>query len=149
MNLLIAILFFIIFLEGTILPFDLVLVILITRSFIVQEKSNYYLAFFFGLLASLLLGYPQGLLSLIYLFSVQISHIIKSTNLAAYWIAVLPLTFFCLLIEQFILQLLNISNFNLILIIIPTILVLPVYFIVRIWEERFIVSKDIKLKMGK
>lgn len=149
MNLTVTILFFIAFLEGTILPFDLILVILIVRSFIVTEKSNYYLAFFFGLLASLLLGYPLGLLSLIYLFSVQVSHIIKTTNLATYWIIVLPLTFFLLFLEQFILKLLNISGFNLPLLLIPTILVLPIYFIVRFWEERFIVSKEIKLKMGK
>lgn len=149
MNLLITVLFFITFLEGTIIPFDLVLVILIARSFIVQEKSNYYLAFFFGLLASLLLSYPLGFLSLIYLFSVQVSHIIKTTNLAAYWIIVLPLTFSLLLLEQLILKLLNISNFNLFFLLIPTILVLPIYFIIRFWEERFIVSKEIKLKMGK
>ncbi|MDO8638949.1 MAG: hypothetical protein Q7R43_05210 [Candidatus Daviesbacteria bacterium] len=149
MNLLIALLIFISFLEGTILPFDLVLIILISRSFIVAEKSNYFLAFFFGLLVSLLLGYPLGLLSLIYLFAVFISHIIKTTDLAAYWIVVLPLTFFLLLFEQLILKLLNISNFNLTRLIIPTILVLPTYFIVRFWEERFIVTKEIKLKMGK
>lgn len=149
MNLLIAILFFINFLEGTILPFDLVLVILIARSFIVTEKSNYYLAFFFGLLTSLLLGYPLGLLSLIYLFSVQVSHVIKTTNLATYWIVVLPLTFFLLFLEQLILKLLNISNLSLPFLLIPAILVLPIYFITRFWEERFIVSKEIKLKMGK
>lgn len=149
MNLLIAVLFFITFLEGTILPFDLVLVILIARSFIVAQKSNYYLAFFFGLLASFLLGYPLGFLSLIYLFSVQVSHMIKTTNLAAYWIAILPLTIFLLFFEQFVLKLLGLANFNLSFLIIPTILILPVYFIVRFWEERFIVSKEIKLKMGK
>lgn len=149
MNLFIIILILISFLEGTILPFDLVLIILIARSFVVSEKSNYYLAFFFGFLVSLLLGYPLGLFSLIYLFAVTISHIIKTTNLKAYWIVVLPLTFFLLLFEQLILKLLNISDFNLSLLLIPTILMLPVYFIVRLWEERFIVAKDIKLKMVK
>lgn len=149
MNLTVAVLFFITFLKGAILPFDFVLMILVARSFIVAEKSNYYLAFFFGLLGSVLLGYPLGLLSLIYLISVQVSHIIKTTHLAAYWIVILPLTFFCLFIEQLILKLLNISNFNLTFIIIPTILILPIYFIVRFWEERFIVTKEIKLKMGK
>jgi len=149
MNLLIAFLFFITFLEGTIISFDLVLVILISRSFIVHEKSNYYLAFFFGLLASLLLGYPSGLLSLVYLGAVQTSHIIKTTNLAVYWIVILPLTFFWLFLEQIILNFLNIANFNLMFIIIPTILALPVYFLIRFWEERFIVSKEIKLRMGK
>lgn len=149
MNLFIVILILLSFLEGTIIPFDLVLMILIARSFIVAEKSNYYLAFFFGLLVSLLLGYPLGLLSLIYLFAVVVSHIIKTTNLKAYWIVVLPLTFFLLLFEQFIFKLLNISNFNLSYLLIPTILVLPVYLIVRVWEERFIVAKDIKLKVGK
>ncbi|MDO8570740.1 MAG: hypothetical protein Q7R97_04115 [Candidatus Daviesbacteria bacterium] len=149
MNLFIVILILLSFLEGTIIPFDLVLMILIARSFIVAEKSNYYLAFCFGLLVSLLLGYPLGLYSLIYLFAVAISHIIKTTNLKAYWIVVLPLTFSLLLFEQAILKLLNISNFNLSLLLVPTILMLPVYFIVRVWEERFIVAKDIKLKMGK
>lgn len=149
MNLLIAVLFLISFLESTILPFDLVLVVLIARSFIVQEKSNYYLAFSFGFLNSLLLGYHLGFLSLIYLFAVAVSHIIKTTNLAAYWIVVIPLTFLLLFFAQILLQILNISNFNFSSLIIPTILILPIYFAVRFWEERFVVSKDIKLKIGK
>lgn len=149
MNLLIAVLLLISFLESTILSFDLVLVILITRSFIVAQKSNYFLAFFFGLLASLLSGYPLGLLSLIYLLAVIVSHIIKTTDIVAYWIVVIPLTFLLLFFEQFILQLLNISNFDFSFLFVPAILVLPIYFIVRFWEERFVVSKDIKLKMGK
>lgn len=149
MNLLIAVLLLISFLESTILPFDLILIILIARSFIVTERSNYFLAFFFGILVSLLLGYPLGLLSLIYLFAVVMAHIIKTTDLAVYWIIILPLTFLLLSFEQFILQILNISNFNFSSLMIPIIIILPIYFLVRFWEERFVVAKDIKLKMGK
>lgn len=59
------------FLQITILPVSLVLIILIARSFIISSKENLYLAFIFGLLISHLQFTPVGLTSVFYLLSVQ------------------------------------------------------------------------------
>ena len=69
------------FLQTTILPIDLVLLILICRTYIKSEKSNLYLAFAFGLLNSHLNLNLLGLQSLVYLFFVQTTESLSKMRL--------------------------------------------------------------------
>lgn len=148
MILVIVVLLFLSFLQATLVPINLVLIVLICRSFVVEEKENLYLAFGFGLLMSLLIGFPLGILSLIYLLMIYLVYFIKSTPLAAYWVIILPLTLIISALDQFLENpglglglhlgyLLRVGAFA-----------LPLYLVIRFWEERFIPRSDIKLKVG-
>lgn len=137
------------FLQTVFLGFDLMLVVIASRSLIVEEKSNYYLAFSIGLLGSHLTGQPLGFLSLIYLLTVKVTHLLKRTSLGNHYLTVLPLIFFFSLIVQFTLDFFSRSSFNFSPVIWQTVFALPVYLIIKFWEERFILKKEIKLKIGR
>ncbi len=142
MKTLIGVLIFISFLESTILPLNLVLIILIARSYLGSDKENLYLAFGFGFLLSFLNLNILGKESIIYLILIQITQVLSRSRLAGNPLLIVPLTFLFLSLNQLIL-----NNFNLTKIIIESLLSLPVLYMVRIWEERFIVRKDIKLRV--
>lgn len=141
------------FLEGSVLPFSLVFMILICRAFVVPERSNFYLAFWFGLLLSLLLGFPLGSLSLFYLLIILLIGFIRKAQFSANWLAAWPLAFVLLGFHQ-----LAVSFFSGIsltyafrwqTLLVEEVMILPVYFIVRFWEERFVPKREIRLKVGK
>ncbi|MFA5933539.1 MAG: hypothetical protein WCV81_04655 [Microgenomates group bacterium] len=137
------------FLQEAFLPFNLVLLALVSRAFVVTEKENYYLAFIFGLILSFLAGYPLGSLSIIYLILVLIIHIFRKIQFAHHPVVVIPVAVVALLVDQLARSLMLGSNIELGQIPVQIILVIPVYFAVLLWEERFIVRKEIKLKVGK
>ena len=137
MKILIIILILAAFLQTTVLPIDLVLLILICRAYVINEKENLYLAFAFGLLTSHLYLTSLGLHSLIYLIAVQAVQLLSRSNLAGNSLLILPIS----------LSLITLTTFNFSEGIIASILSLPVLYLVRFWEERFIVRKEIKLKI--
>ncbi|MBI2599507.1 hypothetical protein HYW43_01135 [Candidatus Daviesbacteria bacterium] len=135
-------------LQSTILPIDLVLIILICRSFIKLDQANLFLAFSFGLLDSHLNLIPLGLNSLIYLFIIQITQTLSKSRLAGNSLLICPLSLILLSAYQLISSLFLQQTPQLF----PKVLweglaALPIFYIVRLWEERFIVYKDIKLKI--
>lgn len=137
------------FLQEAFLPFNLVLLVLVARAFVVTEKENYYLAFIFGLVLSFLAGYPLGSLSIIYLMIVLIINIFRKFQFVRHPLIVIPVAGVALLSDQLARSLMLSSNIDLGQIPIQIILSIPIYFAVLLWEERFIVRKDIKLKVGK
>lgn len=145
----IIVLLFLSFLQGAFIPLNLVLVFLIIRSFIVDDRENLWLAFGFGLLLSLLLNYPLGSLSILYVIVTELVKLIKKTHLASFWLAILPLSFLALLFNRLIIWVLGGGSFNFWWVVLEVSLVLPAYFVVRLWEERFVTRKDIRLKVGK
>lgn len=149
MTVLLSVLLFLSFLQGALLPFDLVLIFLVVRSFISSGKENLWLAFGFGLLVSVLQSSPLGFLSLVYLAAVVTSHLVRKTHFASHWIAILPLSIIFLLAKQFLLNIFLGSSLNYGFLLVETALVLPFYFTLRLWEERFVVKKEIRLKIGK
>lgn len=135
------------FLEATWLKFSLVILVLIIRSFISPQRSNYYLAFGFGLLLGSLTHQTLGVLSLFFLILVKIIHLIRTSQFVSYWLFILPLTLGLLLLFYFLEMLIFKSNVSLSIILIQMILVLPIYILVRFWEERFVPQKEIRLKV--
>ena len=140
MTVLLSVLLFLSFLQGALLPFDLVLIFLIVRSFISSGKENLWLAFGFGLLVSVLQGSILGFFSLIYLAAVVTAHLIRKTHLASHWIAILPLSIIFLLAEHLLVNIFLGSSLNYGFLLVETALVLPFYFALRLWEERFVVK---------
>lgn len=136
------------FIQSTVLPIDLVLIILICRSYIKSDRANLFLAFGFGLLISFLNITVLGINSLIYLLFIFLVQSLSKSRLSGNLFLIVPLTF-CLLFTN---QLINLTLFHQPLEIFPKIFLesifsLPILYLIKIWEERFIVQKGIKLKI--
>lgn len=136
------------FIQSTILPVDLVLIILICRSYLRADKANLWLAFSFGLLNAHLNLTTLGFHSLIYLNIVAVTESLSKSRLAGNLFLIIPLSLILLSINQFISSVI----FHEVLLSLPklvteALLSLPILYLVKIWEERFIVQKEIKLKI--
>lgn len=125
------------FLQSTILPLDLVLIILICRAFIRTGKSNLYLAFTFGLLNSHLSLTPAGLQSIIFLIMLQLTQILSKSRLSQNALLIVPICFVAILVNQTVVSTNIYGGF----------LSFPIFYLVRFWEERFVVRKEIRLKI--
>ena len=148
MKTLIIILILCAFLQTTILPIDLVLPALIFRSYIVSDKSNLYLAFFFGLLVAHLSGTNLGVQSLIYLLIVELIRVISRIPALNTILTIIPITFLALTFNSVVLAIFNGSSIQLWPeILLESVAALPVYLLIRFWEERFVVRPEIKLKI--
>lgn len=147
MRTLIIILIIATFLQSTVLPVDLVLIILICRTYIKPEKANLYLAFAFGLFTSHLSLSPLGFQSLIYLIFVQATESLSKLRLAGNPLLIVPITLVFLSLNQLAISLINHAAFQFPNVILASLLSLPALFVIRFWEERFIVRKEIKLRI--
>lgn len=148
MKTLIIILIIASFLQTTILPWNLVLIILICRSYLRISKSNLYLAITFGLLVSHLRLVNLGFDSLTYLFAVQTTQILSRIRLAGNSLLIMPLIFILITLSQTINSVFLHQSLDLFpKVLVETLISLPMLYALRIWEERFIVREDIKLKI--
>lgn len=148
MKTLIIILIIAAFLQTTIVPIDLVLIILICRSYIKSDKSNLYLVFIFGLFISHLNLSNLGFQSLIYLFLIQITQILSRSRLSGNSLLILPISLILLSLNQTAVALFTSQTPQLFPIsLVGAFLSLPILYLVRLWEERFIIRREIKLKI--
>jgi len=146
MKTLITILIIISFLQSTIIPLDLVLLILISRALLRPDRTNLFLAFGIGLLSSHLNLTPLGFESLIYLIIVEILSGLSKSRLSPNFYLIIPLSLVPLFLHQQIASLLIHTTFHFSpKIFIEGFLSLPIFFLVKIWEERFIVRREIRL----
>lgn len=143
----IAILISFAFLQTTILPINLVLLVIVLRSFLTSEVENLYLAFGFGLLISHLNATPLGVQNLIYLALIIFARSIGRMPISSNILIVLPLIFISTIIDTFINSILLNQSFQIIQVMLPMILAIPIYIALRFWEERFIVSPQLRLKI--
>lgn len=136
------------FLQTTVLPIDLVLMILICRSYIKISSSNLYLAFIFGVLISHLNLVTLGLDSLIFIVCVQITQGLSKTRLAGNFLLIIPITFVLLSLSGILTSVfLNQSLEIFPKVLLESLIALPLLYALKMWEERFKVSGDIKLKI--
>ena len=136
------------FIQSTILPIDLVLIILICRSYIVSDKINLILAFSFGLLNAHLNLTTLGLTSLIYLLLVAITESLSRSRLAGNSLIIIPLCLFLMSINQILPSIFTHQSVVLFpKILFEALLSLPILYLIKAWEERFIVRQGIKLRV--
>lgn len=148
MKTLIIILIILSFIQTTIVPLDLVLIILICRAYIKTEQENLYLAFGFGILISHLEVLSLGLVSIVYLTVIQLTQMLSETPLAGPNLLIIPLTFVLLSLNQITSSYLSHQTLELFpQVIIESFLSLPILYFVKLWEGRFIVRKEIKLRV--
>lgn len=136
-----------VFIQSSLLPFDLIIIVIIVRSFLFHAKSNYYLALLLGLIVSLSSGQPLGVMSVIYLLVVHLVHWIRQATFASHWSFSLPITLFVLVIYYLINQFLFGVSLNYWNIPIQLIFVVPLYLLIGFWEERFVGRSVIKLRL--
>lgn len=147
MKALILVLIIVSLIQTTILSLDLVLIILICRAYIKADQKNLYLAFIFGLLISLLDIIPLGLLSIIYLMLVQATQTFSKYRLAGNILLIIPVSLAGLFTSQLIISLYLHQAIEFLKLLIEGILSLPIVYAVKLWEERFIIQKEFKLKI--
>jgi len=153
MTLFVIILLGVTFFQGALLPVNLVLMVILVKSFVTNSPSNYWLAFLFGLLVSLLSGYPLGLVSILYLIFVAVVYIVKQVEFSSHWLLTFALIFILLTANRIVLDLFTGASFgsgvNSGVMLAEAVLILPVLFLVRLWEERFIPPSAIRLKVSR
>ncbi|MDO8573372.1 MAG: hypothetical protein Q7R77_01340 [Candidatus Daviesbacteria bacterium] len=139
MKTLIIILIIASFLQTTVLPVNLGLIILICRAYLRADRANLYLAFVFGIFIANLNLINLGIGSFIYLLAVTIVQALSKLRLAANPLLIVPISFMLLSLDQ-------LASWDLSKILISSFLSLPIFYAIRLWEERFIVQKEIRLK---
>lgn len=148
MKTLIVVLILLSFLQATLVPFDLVLIFLILRSYISPGKENLYLGFALGLLISYLANLPLGIYSLVYLTLIQATYLYRKTPFSNSIFLSLPLIIIALSISSLVISLTIHASLQLWPKVLQEILVaIPVYFILKIWEERFVLRPETKLRV--
>jgi len=135
------------FIQTTILPLDLVLLILICRAYLKPIKSNLILSFVFGLIISHLELTPLGIHSIIYLILIQLTESVSKFRLAVNSLLIIPVAFVILSLNQAALSLISHRTIEFPKVIFESLLSLPVFYLIRLWEERFIVRREIRLKI--
>ena len=136
------------FVQGTIWPADLVLIILICRSMIKTDPANLYLAFSLGLLNSHLSLEPLGLRSLVYLMVVEVTQMLSRSRFSSHPVLIIPISLLGLSLSAVVGGMVTNQSIHIFPgVIFESALALPIFYLVRLWEERFIARKDIKLKV--
>ena len=135
------------FLQSAFLPVNLVLVILIARNLVLDSSDNLLIAFFAGLALSFLSQTNIGYWPLVLILVVKLSQALKKipvsfNGLMVFLSGALLILIVSLFNQFFISQNLQISK-----LILESILVVPTFYLVRLWEERFVVKRGIKLKV--
>ncbi len=148
MKTIIFILIILSFIQTTILPINLVLIVLLSRALVRPDKSNLYLAFGFGLFLSLISLEPLGFKSLTFLILVQLTENLSRSRFSANQFLIIPIVIVFSTLDLAATAIF--SQQSIIIwpqVVIEGVLSLPIFFIVRIWEERFIIKKGIKLRV--
>lgn len=148
MKTLIVVLILLSFLQVTLIPLNLVLLVLILRAYLYPEKINLYLGFFLGLLISYLESQTLGIYSFSYVFFIQIIHIFRKTTFAMHYFVMIPTIVLVLSLNLIFSSMIIRSSIQLWPGILKEVLLaIPLYFILKIWEERFVVKPEVKLKL--
>ena len=150
MNVLIGLIILSAFLQTSFIGINIVLLFLVCRSFIVESRMNYFLAFFVGLLISILAVQNLGFWALVFLIAVKIGHVFGKLPFNRGLLTALPaiaLSVFTATVLQGVIEGQTI-NWN--IPVIEIVIGIPIYFFLSFWEDRFMVhTSNVKLKLRK
>jgi hypothetical protein len=150
MNVLIGFIILAAFLQTSFLGLNIVLLIIIARSFLLETKANYFLAFFAGILVGLLSAQNIGFWPLIFLVSVKIAHVIRKLPFSISILTFIPVVISCVLIAStselvFLKQTINWTK-----VIGEIVVSIPIFIFIRFWEDKFFIRPStVKLKIRK
>lgn len=148
MNIGVLLLVLLSFIQASLLPFDLVILIILVRSFLVVSNSNYYLAMGMGVIVSLLTGLPLGSHSLMYIIAVKMMQLLKKSAFASHLTAGIALTVVILMIYGFSSQWILGISYDLKTLLFQILLFFPSYLVIIFLEDRITINSDIRLKIN-
>ena len=135
------------FLQSAFLPVNLVLVVLVARSLIVSDRDNLYLAFFGGMILGFLTQINLGYFPLVFILIVKLGEFIKTFPVSFNMLMIFVTGAVLVAIVGGLNMVFINQNMSLYIHLIEAILVVPFYFVIRLWEERFVVKAHMKLRM--
>ena len=134
------------FLQTSFISLNLCLIILICRSYAIHQKENYYLALFSGIFLGILSSANLGFWPLIMIGTVFIIHAIRLLPITGRVLTIVPVALLVLFSASGLEKLLLNTTFVWWQPILSAIIALPIFIVVREWEERLITKPGIKLK---
>lgn len=149
MKLLSLLLILSIFVQTSFLPLNLCLVILICKDFLTEKSTNYFYAFFGGIFLGLMTSVNLGFWPLIFIVLAKIIQQIKLAPVSSKFFIIVPTSFLLILLVAFSEQIFLNQSLNLSKVAVETLLIIPIFFVLKIWEERFILRPDIRLKIKR
>lgn len=135
------------FLQSAFLPFNLVLVFLIARSLVVEDRSNLILAFGSGLVLSFLTQVNLGYWPVVLVLAVKLAGMVKKIPVSFNPVIILLSGTVVISIVAVINNFFIGEKIQILPLILEAVLVLPAYYLTRAWEERFVVKGTIRLKV--
>lgn len=150
MNVLIGFIILSAFLQTSFLGVNLVLLIIIARSFLMENKVNYFLALFSGILLGLLSAQNIGFWPIILLVGIKIAHMIRKLPFNISVITFLPVIIICVLIAASAELLFLKQTINWTKVILEIVIGIPIFIFIRFWEDKFFIRPStVKLKIRK
>jgi cell shape-determining protein MreD len=147
MKLFIFIICLLAFVQTSFVPLNLCLILLICRSYASPQKSNYYLALIAGILLGILTAFNVGFYALLFVMVVFLMHALRRLPITGKFITILPASLVASIIVMWVENLVYHIPFNWWNLLWGSILALPIFLVIREWEDRFIVKTGIKLKV--
>ena len=135
------------FLQSAFLPVNLVLVVLIARSLVTEDRDNLFLAFFGGLILSFLTQVNLGYYPLIFILVVKLSGMLKklpvSFNFLPIFFGGSSIIALVTIANSFFIS----QNLSFYPHLVEAILVFPAYSLIKMWDGRFTSKSHLKLKV--
>jgi len=135
------------FLQSAFLGASLVLVLIVARSLVIEDRDNLFLAFFGGLILSFLTQVNLGYYPLVFILIVKLAGLLRKLPVSFNLLTVLICGGILILVTAFLDSLFIEIPFLIYPHLIEIVLVLPFYFLIKFWEERFLSKPGMKLKM--
>lgn len=137
------------FMQSAVSILNFVLIILVARSLVLDHKENLISAFFGGVMLSFLTQTNLGYWPLVLVFVTKLGHLLRrlpvSFNPVMVFIAGALQIFLAILINKIFFG----TGFEIYKHLIEALLVVPVYYLIRLWEERFVPKSELRLKLKK
>ena len=135
------------FIQTSFLPLNLVMMLLIGRGLLVSDSANLLLAFISGIFIGILTSHNIALYALLFLAVAKIVQVYRVLPFSEHFLTTFlfsgVLIFLFDMVEQKLLG--GKINFTRTLWEIGSFM--PIFFAIKFWEERFVVKKEIKLKI--
>lgn len=135
------------FIQTSFAGLNLCLVLLICRSFIVRDQLNLIMAFVIGIFLGILSAQNIGFWALVFLLAVEAIQVVKTLPILDNAKTLLPVSLLVVTMAAVSEAFLFGQSMNFTKILWETLLSLPIFLLLRFWEERFIVTPGIKLRI--
>jgi cell shape-determining protein MreD len=135
------------FLQSSVMPVNLVLLLLIARSLVVSGKENLIAAFLGGVLIGFLQAENLGFWCLVLLLVVKLVSTSRKLPVSKNIFTVAFISTLAIVLVNFLHQLIFKQTLDQWVVISEIILSLPIYACMLFWEERFVVKGEERLKL--